>query len=47
MFRARPSDVLAQQRAHDTRIVTSDLIEALAVLALPALLLSTISLFLG
>jgi hypothetical protein len=47
MFRARPSDVLAQQRAHDARIVTSDLIEALAVLALPALLLSTLSLFLG
>ena len=34
-----------QQRALDTRIVTSELIEALAVLALPALLFSSLGLF--
>lgn len=47
MFRARASDGVAAQQRTDTRLVTGDLVEALAVLALPALLFSTLSLFFG
>ena len=47
MFRQIGDGAQAQQRARDTRIVTGELIEALAVLALPALLFSSLSLFFG
>jgi hypothetical protein len=45
MFRQTSNSALAQQRARDARVVTGELVEALAVLALPALLFSSLSLF--